>query len=53
MPIPYEEKFSGLLQGIANANLNGVEAIIVHHPEVLGDNYAELVEASTASRRLS
>lgn len=40
--MPYDEKkFKEFNRLLTEAN---AEAVIVHHPEVLGDNYEELVE---------
>jgi hypothetical protein len=41
----YEEKFKGFIQMCADAKRQGVEVIVVPHPEVLGDDYQEIVES--------
>jgi hypothetical protein len=41
----YEQKFSGLLQLCEDAKRGRVDAIVIHHPEVLGDTYEEMVES--------
>lgn len=39
---PYERKFADFIKMLAETI---DETIVVHHPEVLGDNYEELVES--------
>jgi hypothetical protein len=29
----------------AQAKAQGIDVVIIHHPEVLGDNYSEIVES--------
>lgn len=41
----YEEKFAGLLRMCREAKAKSVGVVMVHHPEVLGDNYIEIVES--------
>ena len=41
--LPYEEKFSGLLRMLAEAKKGEFEIVIVARPEILGDDYEELV----------
>ena len=41
--LPYEEKFSGLLRLWEEAKKDEFEIILVAKPEILGDNYEELV----------
>ena len=41
-PSPYERKFANLIQMLAQCP---DELIVIHHPQVLGDNYEELVES--------
>jgi hypothetical protein len=41
----YEEKFAEFLRLLEEAKLREVPTVIVHHPEVLGDTYEELVES--------
>jgi DNA invertase Pin-like site-specific DNA recombinase len=41
----YEEKFSGLLRMCEEAKKGEVEIVVVAKPEVLGDNYEEVVES--------
>jgi hypothetical protein len=38
-------KAASLLQLVAEAKGSGDEVVLVHHPEVLGDDYAEVVES--------
>lgn len=42
-PSGYEKKFAGLIKSISK--LEKGDFLIVDHPEVLGDNYEELVES--------
>ena len=39
---PYEQKFADFIKMLSEAI---DETIVVHHPEVLGDNYEEIVES--------
>ena len=41
--LPYEEKFSGLLSLCEKAKNGEFEIVVVAKPEILGDNYEELV----------
>ena len=41
----YEEKFKNFIEMCAQAKADGTDLILVHHPEVLGDTYAEIVES--------
>ncbi len=41
----YEKKFSVFIKMITETKNNGVSRVVVSHPEVLGDNYEELVES--------
>ena len=41
-PSDYDKKFADFLRLLADAP---EDAVIVHHPEVPGDNYEELVES--------
>ena len=41
----YEEKFKSFIEMCAQAKTDGVDAIIIHHPETLGDTYAEVIES--------
>lgn len=45
MPTPYEEKFPELIRLVAQAKSDQVECLIVAAPQVLGDNYAELIQS--------
>ena len=38
-----KEKFAGLDRLIADSKGKGIEVLVVHHPQVLGDDYEELV----------
>lgn len=53
---PYEEKFRTFIELCQKAKETGVNVVIVNHPEVLGDDYQELVESlnrlATAGLRL-
>jgi len=42
LPNPYEQKFSDYIKMLSEVK---EELIVVHHPEVLGDTYEELVES--------
>lgn len=41
----YDEKFASFIQMCAEAKNQGVDAVVVSHPSVLGDTYAELIES--------
>ncbi len=41
----YEDKFKEFIRLCAEAKAQGVEVVVIHHPEVLGDTYAEMVES--------
>jgi dihydrodipicolinate synthase/N-acetylneuraminate lyase len=41
----YEAKFQSFIEMCAQAKEKGVDAVVIHHPEALGDNYSELVES--------
>ena len=41
--LPYEEKFSGLLRLREEAKKGEFEIVVVARPEILGDDYEELV----------
>lgn len=41
----YEEKFRSLIELCRQAKENNIDVVMIHHPEVLGDNYEELVES--------
>ncbi len=41
----YEERFKGLLKLLSDAKRDKLEAVIVHDPHVLGDNFEEIVES--------
>jgi hypothetical protein len=43
-PIGYEQKFAEFVRMCSNRE-GGPEVVFVHHPAVLGDNYAELIES--------
>ncbi len=46
MPISsYETKFQSFIQMCSKAKASGVDTVVIHHPEVLGDNYTEIVES--------
>ena len=41
----YEEKFKGFIEMCTKSKAKSIDVVVVHHPEVLGDNYAEIVES--------
>jgi predicted oxidoreductase len=41
-PSPYEQKFADFIRMLVETKL---DTILIHHPEVLGDNYEEIVES--------
>ncbi|PZP64195.1 MAG: hypothetical protein DI597_00850 [Pseudoxanthomonas spadix] len=41
----YAQKFAGFLDLCVEAKRQGIEAVVVSHPSVLGDTYAELIES--------
>ena len=41
----YDKKFASFIKMCAQAKASGVEAVVVSHPSVLGDTYAELIES--------
>jgi len=43
--IPYNQKFSVLIQLCNNAKADGVENVMVICPWVIGDSYAEVIES--------
>lgn len=45
MPSAYEIKFAGLIVCLREAVEDHTPVLIVSHPEVLGDDYAEIVES--------
>ena len=53
-PLPYELKFADFINLVRATK---EELIIVHHPEVLGDSYQEIVESlnrvADAGKRLA
>ena len=42
--LPYEEKFSGLLSMCEEAKKGEFDIVVVVKPEILGDDYEELVD---------
>ncbi len=44
-PVPYEVKFAGLIELCKVAKEKDAELVVIDHPEVLGDNYREIVES--------
>jgi hypothetical protein len=45
-PPGYEKKFASLIKMCADAKAaDGPDVVLIHHPEVLGDDYAEIVES--------
>ena len=41
----YETKFASFIGMCAEAKAKGLEGVVIHHPQVLGDNYDEMVES--------
>ncbi len=41
----YEDKFKEFIRLCAEAQAQGIEVVVIHHPEVLGDTSAEIVES--------
>lgn len=41
----YDEKFASFIEMCAEAKRQQVDAVVVSHPAVLGDTYAELIES--------
>jgi Mrp family chromosome partitioning ATPase len=41
----YEQKFANFIEMIAQTKLSGVDFVLIHSPEALGDTYAEMVES--------
>lgn len=41
----YEEKFAEFIRMCDGTKKSGADAVIIYHPEVLGDNYEEMVES--------
>ena len=41
----YEKKFAGLLALCEDAKRDQFDVVVIHHPEVLGDTYDEIVES--------
>jgi hypothetical protein len=40
-----EKKFAGLLRLCDDAKRSQIDVVVIHHPEVLGDTYEEIVES--------
>ncbi len=45
MTTAYEQKFADFLRMCDQANKGKLDVVVVHHPETLGDDYAEIVES--------
>lgn len=45
MATAYEAKFAQFLRMCAEAKKGNLDVVLIHHPEVLGDDYAEIVES--------
>jgi len=45
MPTDYEQKFAGFLRMCEEAKEGKLDVVVIHHPETLGDTYAEIVES--------
>jgi hypothetical protein len=41
----YERKFASLIKLCNEAMAQKIDVVVVHHPEVLGNNYAEIIES--------
>jgi Mrp family chromosome partitioning ATPase len=41
----YETKFAGFLRMCDEAKNGNLDVVMIHHPQVLGDTYAEMVES--------
>jgi hypothetical protein len=52
----YEAKFANFIEMCAQAKVESIDMVMIYHPEVLGDNYSEIVESlnrlSTAGLKL-
>jgi dihydrodipicolinate synthase/N-acetylneuraminate lyase len=44
-PTGYERKFADFIRLCAESKEKGVGNVLVSHPSVLGDNYAEVIES--------
>jgi len=44
MKTSHDEKFKGFNKLLAESKKKRVKKVIIHHPEVLGDDYDEIVE---------
>ena len=42
---PYEQKFANFIRLCAEAKDKGADVVTVAHPQVLGDDYEELIES--------
>ena len=45
MATAYERKFSEFLRMCDEAKKGNLDVVLIHHPEVLGDDYSEMVES--------
>ena len=45
MNATYKQKFAGFILVCGKANPSGQDVLIIDHPEVIGDDYEELVES--------
>ncbi|MHC4676565.1 MAG: hypothetical protein ACYTBZ_29110 [Planctomycetota bacterium] len=41
----YDSKFAEFTKMCETAKSSGVDKLVIHHPEVLGDTYDELIES--------
>ena len=41
----YEKKFEYFIRMCTQAKDQGVDTVLIHHPEVLGDSYQEVIES--------
>jgi precorrin-4 methylase len=41
----YETKFKTFIDMCNQAKEKGADVVIIHHPEVLGDDYSEIIES--------
>jgi len=42
---PYEKKYSSFIELCKKAKQDNIPNVIISHPQILGDNHAEIVES--------
>ena len=42
---PYEKKFKGFIKMCNEAKASGQESVIIANPQILGDDYEEIIES--------